>query len=84
MGFLSIGIKMLPYIVTCVDSVERFIKGPGGQKEDAAVAMVPSILQTVEVGTDKDLLNDAEVNTATRKVMQAVVALQNVIKSKNG
>ena len=79
MGFLTIGMKMLPYIVTCVDSVERFIKGAGSQKEDAAVAMVHAILQTVEIGTDRDLLNDSDVNTATRTVMQAVVALQNVI-----
>ena len=84
MGFLGIGLKLLPYIVSCVNAVEQFLKGGqrGEEKENAAVGMVHAILQTVEVGIDRDLLNDADVNRATREVMQAVVALQNVIASK--
>ena len=83
-NFLAIGLKLLPYIVHCVQAVEGFLKGDkrGEEKENAAVGMVHAILQTVEVGADKDLLNDSDVNTATRKVMQAIVALQNVIASK--
>jgi len=84
MGFLSIGIKMLPFILTSIESVERFVKGKGIEKEDAAVQMVDNILKTVEAGADKDILNDDAVNAATRDVIKAVVSLQNVIKSKNG
>ena len=84
MGFLSIGLRLLPYIVSCVSSVEEFLKGgqTSAQKEDAYVGMVHAILMTVESGADRDLLNDTDVNRATREVMQAVVALQNVIKKK--
>jgi hypothetical protein len=84
MGFLAIGLKLLPYIVSCVNAVEQFLRGGqrGEEKEDAAVGMVHAILQTVEAGADKDLLNDSDVNAATRKVMQAIIALQNVIASK--
>ena len=46
------------------------------------MGMVHAILMTVESGADRDLLNDTDVNRATREVMQAVVALQNVIKKK--
>ena len=86
MGFLSIGLRLLPYIVSCVSSVEEFLKGgqTSAQKEDACVGMVHAILMTVESGADRDLLNDADVNVAPRQVMQAVVALQNVIKKKQG
>ena len=84
MGFLGIGLKLLPYILSCVNAVEQFLRGGqrGEEKENAAVGMVHAILQTVEAGADRDLLNDADVNRATREVMQAVIALQNVIASK--
>ena len=86
MGFLAIGMKLLPYIVSCVSAVEQFPRGGqrGKEKEDAAVGMVHAILMTVEAGADRDLLNDEDVNRATREVMRAVVALQNVIATKRG
>ena len=82
MGFLAIGLKLLPYIVSAVEAVERLIKSKGAEKEDAAVGMVHAILKTVEHGADRDLLNDEDVNRATRDVMKAVVSLQNVIRDK--
>ena len=84
MGVLDIGIRLFPLILTSVESVERCVKGQGGEKEDAAVQMVDSILKTVEAGTNKDLLNDDAVNAATRDVIKAVVSLQNVVKTKGG
>ena len=86
MGFLAIGMKLLPYIVSCVSAVEQFLRGGqrGKEKEDAAVGMVHAILMPVEAGADRDLLNDEDVNRATREVMRAVVALQNVIATKRG
>ena len=84
MGFLQIGLKLLPYIVEAVQWVERFITTKGKYKQDAAVYMVKSILGVAERGMDRDILNDDEVEAATRKVIDAVVALQNLIKSKQG
>ena len=85
MGFLSIGLKLLPYVITAVESVEKFISGRSGpDKEALAVSMVDHLLKTVEVGSDKDLLNDDAVNAATRDVIRAVVSLQNVIRSRGG
>ena len=44
--------------------------------------MVHAILQTIEAGIDRDLLNDTDVNVAVRKVMQSIVALENVVAAK--
>ena len=82
MNWLSIGLKIVPYIFGAVSAVERFLTAKGVTKEDAAVAMTHAILQAAEAGADRDLLNDADVNKATREVMQAIVALQNVIASR--
>tara|TARA_Y100001951_G_C11057935_1_gene139226 strand:+ start:57 stop:311 length:255 start_codon:yes stop_codon:yes gene_type:complete len=82
MGFLQIGMKLLPYIVEAVNWVEKFIKRKGQAKQDAAIQMVLSMLGIAESAKDKDLLNDSDVETATRKVIDAVVALQNVISKK--
>jgi len=85
MKWLAIGLKLFPYIVMAVEAVEKFVKSVKGQpKEDAAVAMIHAILMTVETGADRDLLNDEDVNRATRAVMQSVVTLQNVIAKKRG
>ena len=82
MGFLQIGLKLLPYIVEAVQWVERFITTKGKYKQDAAVYMVKSILGVAERGVDRDILDDDEVESATREVIDAVVALQNLIASK--
>jgi hypothetical protein len=84
MKWLNVGLKLLPYVLSCVQAVEGFLTGPkrGEEKENAAVGMVHAILQTVEAGIDRDLLNDADVNRAVREIMQAIVALENVVASK--
>jgi hypothetical protein len=85
MGWLSIGMKLLPYIVEAVKWVEKFVSTKGKYKQDAAVYMVKSILGVAEVGTDRDLLDDEAVEKATREVIDAVVALQNVVERvRNG
>jgi hypothetical protein len=86
MKWINVGLKLLPYVLSCVQAVEIFIKGKGRgvEKEDAAVGMVHAVLQTVEAGLDRDLLNDADVNLAVRQVMQALVALENIVAQKRG
>jgi len=84
MKWLNVSLKLLPFILSCVQAVEGFLKGPkrGVEKENAAVAMTHAILQTIEAGVDKDLLNDEDVNRAVRACMQAFVALENIVASK--
>lgn len=82
MQWVALGMKLLPFIVEAVQWVEKFITQKGKYKQDAAVYMVRSILGVAEQGTNKDLLDDDDVESATRKVIDAVVALQNVISRK--
>lgn len=82
MGWLTIGMKLLPFIVEAISWVEKFITAKGKYKQDAAVYLVKSILGIAEQGTNRDLLNDDEVEEATRKVIDAVVSLNNIIASK--
>jgi len=84
MGWVTLGMKLLPYIVEAVQWVEKFITTKGQYKQDAAVYLVKSVLGIAEIGTAKDLLDDDEVEAATRKVIDAVVALQNVVAKKHG
>ena len=82
MQWIALGMKLLPFIVEAVQWVEKFITQKGQYKQDAAVYMVRSILGVAEQGANKDLLNDDDVESATRKVIDAVVALQIVIARK--
>ena len=84
MAWITLGMKLLPYIVEAVHWVEKFITTKGKYKQDAAVYLVKSVLGIAEAGTAKDLLDDDEVEAATRKVIDAVVSLQNVVAKKHG
>ena len=82
MGWISLGMKLLPYIVEAVSWVEKFVSRKGIEKQDAAVYMVKSTLNLVEAGADREILNDSEVEEATRSVIDAVVHLQNLVAKK--
>ena len=77
MRWVTLGMKLLPYIVEAVGWVEKFVTRKGKQKQDAAVYMVKSIVGVAEIADGRDLLEDA-----TRKVIDAVVALNNIVASK--
>lgn len=79
MAWITLGMKLLPFIVEAVQWVEKFVTEKGKYKQDAAVYMVKSILGIAEQGTNKDLLNDDDVETATRAVIDAVVKLNNIV-----
>ena len=81
-GWITLGMKLLPYIVEAVGWVEKFVTRKGKQKQDAAVYMVKSIVGVAEISGGRDLLDDEEVEDATRKVIDAVVALNNIVASK--
>lgn len=77
------GVRLLPLIVGAVHAVERLVtESRGPAKQDAAVEATKAMLAAVEIGVDKDLLNDAEVERAVRLTIDAYVFLQNVIASK--
>jgi predicted nucleic acid-binding Zn-ribbon protein len=83
MKWVGIGFRMFQYVVEAIKAIEAMVTSAKGEaKEQAAVGAVHSVLKAVEAGADRDLLNDDDVNRATRAVMKAVVELQNVIARK--
>jgi len=83
MRWFEIGMKLFPFIVEAVSWVEKFVKAKGKYKQDAAVYMVKATLGLVETGAGKDLLDDEDVEKATREVIDAIVALNNLVTKKN-
>lgn len=70
--------------VAAVEQVAKAIPGlKGKQKQDAVFALVQSSLVAAEGISGKDLLDDADVAAATRGVIDATVALQNIIAAKH-
>ena len=68
-----------------VETIAHTIPGLSGQaKQDAVIQLVMESLQASEELTDKDLLNDADVQKAMRGVSDAIVALENIIAAKRG
>ena len=82
MGWLALGMKLLPYIVEAVNWVEKFVTEKGQRKQDAAVYMVKSTLNLVESGANRNILDDDQIEAATRSVIDAVVHLQNLVAEK--
>jgi len=82
MGFLQATLKIVPFVVEAVQWVERFVRRKGREKQDAALQMILSMLSVAEHAKEVDLLDDEEVESATRKVIDAIVALENLLKKK--
>tara|TARA_R110001583_G_scaffold75688_2_gene208087 strand:- start:364 stop:621 length:258 start_codon:yes stop_codon:yes gene_type:complete len=80
-AFIKAGLTLLPMILDAVTWVERFVNRRGKAKQDACVELVKSMVGIAEETTPLDL-SDAEVDTATRRVIDAVVALQNLVSKK--
>ena len=76
------GLTLVPMIGEVISIIEALKSLKGQQKQDAAVDLVKAILATSEEAFGKDLLNDTEIEAATRQVIDAVVALQNIIAKK--
>jgi hypothetical protein len=82
-----IGLQIAGAVVPSVHQVEvafQDVKGAkGSDKQQAALNLVMASLASVEQFTNKDLLQDADVAMATKGVIDAVVALQNIIAAKH-
>ena len=83
MPWITLGLKLAPLIVGAVHAVERLVKGAKGkEKQDAAVDLIATMLAAIEGAAGKDLLDDAAVQDAVRKTIDAVVSLQNILATR--
>lgn len=83
MAWVLLGMKIVPLIIGAVQAVEHLLKSiHGNEKKEAAMDMITSFIIATEGIAGKDLMNDNDVRIATGKVVDAIVALQNVISSR--
>lgn len=85
-NIFSIGMTVLDAVIPGVRQIE-VIAGlipqlRGKAKQDAVVELVKQALQTSETFMGRGLADDAEVEKATRSVVDAVVALNNILAKK--
>ena len=83
----GLALAIVGAVVPAVSQVENGVKAAmearsGADKQAAALELVKSSVALVEQLSDKDLVNDPEVEGATRAVIDAVVHLQNVLVKK--
>lgn len=79
MKWASLAFRFLPLVIQAVGSVERLVKGKGPEKQDAAMDVLRTIVETTESGTNRDVFNDAKVEAAGRNLIDAVVAFNNAV-----
>lgn len=77
-------LKWLPAIVQAVKAVEEVSSAKGKAKLDVAIGVFGTLVQSVESTIPREILNEAKVQDAIRKVMDAIVALQNVVRDIMG
>ncbi len=79
--FIASVFKWVPVIIAAVTAVEQVADAAKGKaKQDAAIKMVGELLPLVESTVPREIVNEVAVQDAMRKVIDAVVALQNAIK----
>ena len=84
--WVKLGIGVARVMIPAVAKVETIarslpsLKGPATQ--DAVIELVTASVLASETIADRDLLNDPEVEKATRGIVDAVVAFQNVLAKK--
>lgn len=86
-NFKKIGgllIKVLGRIVEGINVVEVIMNlAKGKDKQDAVVELMKQALKEIEERTGKNLVNDEEIEEASRKVIDAIVAFNNLIAKKS-
>lgn len=80
----SLGFKILPYIISAVTAVETFATDiKGADKKAAALKLVATLLPAVEGASGGRVdLDDAKVSAAVGELIDAYVAVQNLLASR--
>lgn len=79
-AFFTMVIRVIPVIVAAIGAVEKLSDKKGKDKQDAAVAIVGDLVPLIESTIPKDIVDEALVQDAIRKVIDAIVSLQNVVR----
>ena len=75
----AVALKLVPVIVAVVGAVEKLVAAKGKDKQDAAVGLLATFEPLLAGALPPGALADSRVSEAVRKVMDAIVALQNAV-----
>lgn len=86
--WIPLGFKIAQEIPAAIAAIQHGVEALAHNnnpqaKEDGAVEIVKAASAVGEDVLGKDLLNDPEVEAATRAATQAVITLQNVVKARH-
>jgi predicted amino acid dehydrogenase len=79
-AFFQMVVKAIPVIVAAIGAVEKLSDKKGKDKQDAAVAIVGDLIPLIEATIPREIVDESQVQDAIRKVIDAIVALQNVVR----
>lgn len=79
---IKLVVSEVPRIEQIVQTIPQLKDLTGAEKKAAVLSIVQGALTIVEDVADKDLVNDADVMTAAGGIIDAVVALQNIVAAK--
>lgn len=83
---LQLGLDIAGAIFPNIAHIEELAKAvpvlKGKAKEDAVIELLKNSSWFIEDVTDKEILNEEDVEAAIRDVIKAVISLQNLIKKK--
>lgn len=86
MRWVNLGLKLVPMIIAAIQGVERLAKPApnltGAAKQDLAVETVCTMFGITEAALGKDLFEDQAFQQAIRAFIDAYVAMQNVITTR--
>ena len=78
----SVGISFMPYIGQAMTIVEMLSSLKGISKKKQAVDLTRLLVNSSESFSGRDMFNDADVIKAVEAVIDAQVALQNLLAKK--
>jgi predicted amino acid dehydrogenase len=79
-AFFQMVVKAIPVIVAAIGAVEKLSDKKGKDKQDAAVAIVGDLIPLIESTIPREIVDEGQVQDAIRQVIDAIVALQNVVR----
>jgi predicted amino acid dehydrogenase len=79
-AFFQMVVRAIPVIVAAIGAVEKLSEKKGKEKQDAAVAIVGDLIPLIESTIPREIVDEGQVQDAIRKVIDAIVALQNVVR----
>jgi hypothetical protein len=74
--------QIVPGVQMAEDLAWKVGSAKGAEKQDQVVGLVKSTLTAIEAASGRDLANDSDVEQATRRVIDTVVALHQVVAKK--